>query len=277
MPKDQDKEDSTTKKIKSSLMLGAGVTLVQSPVLTALSNMSVVAWRNKLSTTEALSFIYAGKVSGKGASAKNFCVGIGAHLGREAPRLLLKSTGLYMYKPWLDNQFPPFLANILFAGTLTAADTLVNPFDTWRVNIQAGIPLEKSLSRLYAGSLGNGLIKFGIWWGYSFSGRHLDDGCRTYTFIDPHSHIGITIKSIPQGFFLTSFLNPVECIKNELQCSAEKTPSFGSKYTQAISKVYKTEGFRGFFRGFIPNMGRCTVLSLGMNMLERSGRRHGKN
>lgn len=266
---------TTTQKIMQAIKTGSGIMLAQTPVVNALNQMSVVACRRNASSRVACYMIYRGDLNGGISSLWNFRAGIGGHLSKEIPRLIFKPAGLYLFKPWLCTKMSPAQSDLAFAGTLSLTEILINPADTWRVNMQAGDKLERSFRRLYAGSLGNGIRQFGTWWGFSYSDRKLNTGLQNYTSIDPHSSLGISVKAIPQSLFFTTLVYGIERVKNEIQYNRQNALNPTNRITSyrgAFHDVFHTQGWQGFFRGYPPKVLANAVLAAGATYLVEKGR-----
>jgi hypothetical protein len=280
MPENEIKISSTTKKIINAFSSGATIMLIQSPLVNAFNQWSVVACRYNLSTLQAFRHIFYGNAMQP--SILHFRAGMGGHLSKEFPRVLFKSTGLYILVPYLSTQpLSPVTRELIFAGTLSSAEMIINPMDTWQVNVQAGKPLETSFRALYAGSLGNGARQFITWWGFGYSNRKLNELLPKYAQIDPHSPLGIGAKTIPQALFLTSITYGIERVKNEMQYNSRvytdilgKDKTNKSKYVKAASNILLSQGFLGFTRGFFPKVGGNAILAAGSNILIEKGQQH---
>lgn len=276
--KNKYEKNNSTNKILDALEIGTGLMIIQAPMVNAFNQWSVVACRYDLSNRSAFQFIYEGRLNGTGSSLLNFRAGMAGHFSKEVPRIFFKSTGLYIYKPWLNTQLTPNYVDITFAGTLALAEIFINPADTWRVNNQAGTKLTYSMSSLYAGSLANGARQFGTWWGFSYSNHILNESLSNYTAIDPHSITGILIKSYPQAIFFTSLVYGIERVKNELQYnSPQKNQNLfvkKSPYLSAASKIWQQQGMHGFFRGIHPKILSNTISCIGSNFLLELGQKN---
>lgn len=266
---------SLTDEAKSAFVTGLGIMALQTPFVKSLNRISVVSLNNSCSTIDATKAIYKGNVTEKGTiteqgSSKptlwNFQRGLSGHLVKELTRLGFKPLGAAMLKPRLDEAFPssPLKASLIFAGTMSAAEMLINPADTARARLESGKPLSTFKSRpikqLYAGSWGNGMRQFGTWAIFSYSGAHIDRLFSKHTNLDTTSFSGIAPKSIIQAFLFTNVVYPIfECPKTHLQID----PNIKG-YAQVFNKVIK-QGAKGFMYGFVPKLFSNALLTYGFN------------
>lgn len=268
---------STMRKIADSTVIGTISMLVQAPAVNFFNQGSAVAGRYNLSTIQAFRYIYQGNYHGGVANSfQNYLLGMAGHLTKEIPRVTFKAGGLYVYKPWLDTQLSKNYSNLAFATTLSAAEVIINPADTWRITSQVGGKLTYSFSALYAGALGNFCRQFGTWWGLGYSNDKLNSIMQKYTDIDPHSLTGVALKAYPNGFFFTTLVYGIERTKNELQFQAppENNKLVGGRYFKAAQTIWNTQGPSGFTRGFFAKTCGNAVLSAGAIFLLELGKKN---
>ena len=272
------------RRAQDGIIIGGKIMLLQTPILTALNRVSVVCCYRNLSAARSVQEIYLGKVDGLNPSSIHFLKGVSGHLAKEISRLGFKTFGL-MGKPSLDRHFHnkpsgKIKSDLIFAGGLSLAEMLINPADTVRTMWQAGEKLSliekgKVLSHLYKGSGANGLRQFGTWLGFPLSERVWTKVVEKTTSVDPHDISGIALKAIPQSLQVTTPIWVFERLKNELQYhpSLNKIEKRSSRYMAAFSHILRTQGWAGFYRGFVPKVGSNALLVIGADYLLEQGRK----
>ncbi len=263
---------------------GAPLMLFSAPIVNSCNRISVVECHNGCSSRRAIQQIYQGTVDlKKNPSLWHFQRGLGAHLAKEIPRLTFKPIGLMWLKPELDDHYRKqgragdIKASLIFSGALSACEIAINPVDTCRTVWQSGqkvknlVGVGQSLgTRLYAGSLGNGVRQFSIWMGYSAADRLCNEKLEQHGY-DIYSLKGISIKALPESFLFTLPAWLPERIKNELQYRPhliEKAKAnHRSRYSMSVEYIYRTQGIQGFCRGFLPKVCGNGVLVAGANIL----------
>lgn len=278
----QPRSSDTFRKAQEGLVIGGKIMLLQTPFVTALNRVSVVSCYGNLSMMHSTRDIYLGKVDGsKTASLIHFLKGVSGHLVKEVSRLSFKTFGI-MGKPSLDRHFEKesfgkVKSDLVFAGGLSLAEMLINPADTIRTMWQAGESLNriekgKVLSHLYKGAGANGLRQFGTWAGFPLSERVWTQAVEKTTSVDPHDLSGIALKAIPQSFQVTTPIWCFERLKNELQYHPTLSVE-NSRYAAAFKRILQTQGWTGFWRGFIPKVASNAVLVIGADYLLEQGRK----
>lgn len=269
-------------KVMNGIQQGVGIMFLQTPAVTAFNRISVVSCCYNLSTAESIRQIYQGSIDGqKNASIKHFMRGVSGHLIKETARVGFKSCGLVM-KPSLDQFFKdsPFgqvKSDLIFSGSLSVAEALINPADTLRTMWQAGesfaaIPKRKVLSHLYKGAAANATRQFGIWLQFPFSERYWSRIFKDYTLIDPNSPLGIVLKSAPQAVQISSPVWIFERLKNELQYHPSSIKP-KTRYGYAWKTIVQNQGYKGFMRGFVSKVGTYYVLVIGANYMLQLGKK----
>lgn len=285
------KSASTSSQFLDSFVKGAGVMVIQAPLVNGLNRVSVVSCYTNSPTIPAIQSIYSGAIDKKETSSfLHFQKGMTAHVVRECARLIYKPWGLAVLKPRLDEHYlrqgawGAFKSSLIFSSVLSLFEMAINPADTLRTVWQSGKSLRGSLTpgqslvkHLYAGSWGNGGRQFTIWMGYSVSDRLCTDLMEKHTSINPHNFPGILIKSLPVSFLFTLPSWGFERVKNELQYRPEliaKAKKFGqSRYRIGFRNILKKQGFKGLCRGFIPKVWGNGVLAAGASFLVELGRK----
>lgn len=273
------------RRAQNGLIIGGKIMLLQAPILTALNRVSVVCCYSNLSTVKSVKAIYLGKVDGLiNPSWLYFFKGGIGHLVKETSRLGFKTFGI-MGKPVLDRHYQnqplgKFKADLAFAGGLSVGEVVINPADTVRTMWQAGkrwssIKKGTRFSHLYKGAGANGVRQFGIWLGFPLSERVWSTVVEKTTSIDPHDISGIVLKSIPQSYQITAPVWLLERLKNELQYHPDliTQEQRTSRYSAAFSRIRRTQGWGGLWRGFAPKVGGTTVLVIGADYLLEEGRK----
>lgn len=268
-------ENSIGKKILSACAAGTGVMLIQAPFVNALNSWSVAECRMGVSGFQVVKAIYQGKVNGKmRPSASNFLTGIMPHFFKEVPRIGFKSTGLFLLKPRLDQQFAPRIADVAFAGSLALAELSVNPLDVARVRNQAGVRYTYTMQAMFAGSAANVARQFLTWWGFSYSSRITNKLINEHTNMDSRSLSAQFAKALPQSLFFTTMVYPfIERGKNAIQFGGHAIDTKKSVYAQVNSSIYRTYGLKGFAHGFFPKVLSNALLAAGSNVLVMYGER----
>lgn len=262
---------------------GGAIMLAQTPVITALNRISVVSCRYDLSMHESLKQIFQGTIDAAlKPSVKYFLKGVSGHLVKESARLGFKASGIVL-KPRLDRHFKEsssgkLKSDLIFAGSLSLAEILINPADTLRTMWQANEKLnqlkkENVFLHLYKGSAANGARQFGTWLGFPLSERVWSKVIEEKTPLDSHSISGIAIKSIPQSFQITAPVWILERLKNELQYRPNLNKLGTARYLHAFKQIAYEQGAMGFLRGFIPKVWSNAVLVMGANYLLEQGRK----
>lgn len=270
--------------ILPAIQTGSLIMLAQTPFVTALNRISVVSCLENICMPNAVKYIYSGHADKIGfSSLQHFQRGVSGHLAKEVMRVSFKSIGITL-KPKLDQHFGTTVAgkvksDLTFATSLSVAEMAINPFDTLRTMWQAGICFSKiekgkRISHLYKGSLANGARQFGVWLIYPITDR-LWSNILKDSPIDPHSNMGIAVKSLPQSVQITTPIWIFERLKNELQFrpTLKSSSNSLSNYKATFNHILTTQGPKGFFNGFIPKVLSNAILILGANYLLEQGRR----
>ncbi|MBS3903850.1 MAG: hypothetical protein KGZ39_00805 [Simkania sp.] len=284
-------ETSPFSKSLAALRNGAVIMAAQALPVTALNRVSVVCCHDDLPARKACQKIFSGQVDHSTPSMRHFGKGLTGHLVKESSRLLYKVGGLALLKPRLEREFQatstPYgtlKASLVFSGALACAEITINPADTWRTVLQSGKtikaslkPGQSALAHLYAGSAANGIRQFGTWWIFSMTESVCNKIVKKTTDLDPHALPGMIAKSWPQAAILTSGVYLFERVKNELQyrpfLREEANKTKDSCYAVAIKHIQKTQGYRGFMRGFAAKTWSNAILVFGANLLLEQGRR----
>jgi hypothetical protein len=268
---------STFDNIKQAWILGGISAIATAPFINPFNRASIVASRYNLTGIAIFRSIYSGKLDKKKPQlpgCSNFLVGIGPHLIKENIRcLLFKAPGLGVYLPWLQTQYSPHMATQLYAISMSVAEIIINPVDTLRVALQAGDPITTSFLRLYKGALLNGVRQYGVWATVGYNNM-LFDPVMSRHGIDPYSFEGIAIKAYPQATINVGVVYFIERIKNELQFD---TLPDNSRARDAARYIYQTQGWAGFFRGFLPktpaaaiqHFAACSLIAWGKKRTEQ--------
>lgn len=276
-------QGSYSSKILNGISQGVAIMLWQTPVVTGLNRVSVVSCYKNIPMVKSINQIYQGSVdSAKSPSIKHFLRGISGHLTKEIVRVSFKASGIVM-KPSMDEYFRNDIwgkikSDLIFSGSLSVAEMLINPADTVRTMWQAGekvsdIPKGKIFSHLYKGSGANGLRQFGTWLGFPTSERIWSKILNDTTSLDSHSIVGIAVKSFPQSLQITTPIWIFERLKNELQYHPDlMRDTTKRRYVCAFNHIRSNQGWVGFVRGFMPKVWSNYILVIGANYLLELGR-----
>ncbi len=280
-------------QIGRGMTSGFFVMLCGAPFVNGLNRISVVACSENVSSMEAYRRVYNGTIDSTRASLMHFGVGMTPYLIKETSRLFAKTIGLIFLKPTLENHYKgnkdPYgttKTNLIFSLTLTGFEMAIQPIDTLCTMWQARrsiTSLFQSTSKLqiakylYNGTVANGARQFTQWMGYSISEAGCNDAMKKYTSIDPHSILGIGLKSWPQSFFLTFFPYPFQRCKTELQyrplLAEEAKIANRFRYVVVVEHIINTQGIAGMARGFFAKVASNSVLVAGVSILLERGRR----
>lgn len=269
--------------------LSSKVMLLTAIPVNACNLVSVVCCHHNLTTCQAISNIYSGKVHGGTPSTRHFLTGISGHLLKEMPRQVIRVGVLTFAKPGFEKYYhdrkdahATLKTAILVSLLWGAGAAAINPFDTLRTMWQTGKGVRESLEpnqslfrHLYAGALANGLRHTAAAWTFSYS-ELAADRCVEATPFDPHSMAGIVLKSPIQGVITTTVVFFPERLKNVLQLyprvKEQAREERKSAYIRAFDHIVSHQGGRGLTRGLIPMMGSITLLTAGANYLLEAGR-----
>jgi hypothetical protein len=287
--------DSLLAQMTRGVANGTAVMAIQAFPVNALNRISVAACSQNCTAIEATRRIYRGVIDRANPSWIHFQVGLAPYVIKEASRLTFKTAGVSLLKPRLEKHFKNdphgvLKTSVIFAGTLSCFEVIINPVDTWCTRWQSGrsikmvyqsLPLISFVKYLYNGAGANGVRQFGQWVGYSVSEDMSNRWLITYTSIDPHSFLGIGLKSWPQSLFLTLPVYPLQRFKTELQSHsglARKAEIEKRKrYVFVFKHIMKEQGVTGIFRGFFPKVLSNAFLVAGVSILLEQGRKAIKN
>lgn len=236
-------------QVKSAWAYGIQNSLLLALPINAFNHISVAGCRFDIGFRASLYKIYEGLKTPR-PSALNFLHGLGGHFCKDIPRLGLNSLNFYILYPALIQRYEPMQASLILASLCAGAEVLINPFDTWRVNVQAGEKLTFSLSKLYAGCFLGGVRLFCTWSLYGYFKHHYEPWLHQQQ-IDPRSTQGITLLSCMLSASYTPFVYPLERIKNHLQYRNPMLKTdFGKQTITAAKEIIQTQGMKGMYRGF---------------------------
>ncbi len=245
------KDNFSLATIFNSLQLSVAATTITAPVIN-VCNFGAVSKMQYSGLTYSGLFkkIHAGELNKTAKQIKpgihNFLAGLPAHYSKEIVRSLYKGPGLACVMPSLQAHFAPHQAAQLSAIGLASAEMLIaTPFDNRRIARQSGDPL--NVSRFYKGALVNGIRQYIVWLSVNYNNMLYDPWLKENGF-DPYGLLGIAIKAYPQAATIILPVYPLESVRNVLQF--KKLPD-KSNALDAARFIYKTEGFKGFFRGYL--------------------------
>lgn len=259
------------KQVKSAWFEGFKNCLLLALPINSFNHISVAGCRYDFGFFGSTRLIYDGMKNKYTPGIKNFGHGLSGHFCKDIPRLGLNALNFYIFYPRLIKNFEPMEASLILATGCAAAEVAINPFDTWRVNVQAGEKLTFSLRKLYAGSFLGGVRLFCTWSLYGFFKHQYDPLLKKYE-IDPFSLKGIMIESPLLAITYTPFVYPLERIKNHLQYRAQilRAP-FGQQTYLAAQEVIKQQGLKGLYRGMGAKFVVNTCFAFAGSMLSAKG------
>lgn len=283
---------SAAGQIGNGLIKGAGLMLATAPMVNGFNRISVIACTRNIPSIEAARRIYLGVIDSKPASLKHYSVGMTPYLTKESCRILAKSIGFTWFKPQLEQHycnvadpFGTFKANLIFSSTLSLFEVAINPIDTCCTIWQSGGSVKTALSgqkrsaaisQLYSGAVLNGVRQFGQWIGYSVSEQASNEWMTKYTNIDPHTTLGIALKSWPQALFFTTYIYPFQRFKTEMQCnpnlSVKAKEECRCRVPVVLEHIVTTQSKRGIMRGFWAKVASNSILMFGVSILLEQGR-----
>lgn len=268
---DLDNSKSVLSDLVSAWTAAAKNSLALAIPINMFNHVSVVGCRFDKGFWESTRMIYDGIKPELGQSVLNFGRGLTAHFSKEVPRATLNALNFYHLSPWLYDRYEPRLAALGVSISAALAEVLINPFDTWRVNIQAGERLVFSLPKLYAGSFLGGSRLFLTWQLYGET-KNLYQPWLTSKGVDPHSISGILLLSAFQSVTYTPLVYPLERIKNHLQYrKGILDAAFGRKTLEAMREVVAQQSRVGLWRGCLAKIAVNTCFAFMGSKLHSAG------
>jgi hypothetical protein len=274
----------------SGFIMGTILVAATAIPVNAFNGVCVRACRDNITSFQAMLSIYRNNASCP--SPHYYLNGMKANLIKEMARLPMKTLGLTLLKPELERHFlgkndrwAAFKAHMIFSSLMSMCEMVVQPADTLCTMIQAEQkvtetfgPISKSLlfRNLYSGALATGFRQLGYWSGYSVLEQTANSFLEKHSKINPHSDIGIIVKSWPQAVILSAPIHIFHRLKTELQIK----PSLRNKAAEEKKRCYKvvtheiisSQGLKGLARGFFAKASGNSFLIMGVSKLLELGR-----
>ena len=202
------------------------------PFVIALNTTSTVSTYTGLKTVEAMKSIYNTDLPNKQPSLWNFQRGVIPYVGKEIFRMPAKFATLKWFKPQTNEYFKnsdvgKFKANLTTALFGAALEAIMHPLDTLQkvlqskqkenFSIQLNTSLLTSIRRLSAGVGISGVKKFLMLMAYLNVDAVANEKLLANSNLNPHSAIGIILKSIGESFAVTLLTWPLERVNREMQ------------------------------------------------------------
>lgn len=266
----------------------AAITAATAPIIHPGFNISTVAAREGCSSWAAGRRMYEGVGEvGRRHSFLNIFRGVKPYAEKEALRLGYKSVAL-QYKGAFENALQRMgvssqYHSVCFAGMMSTAELLVQPFDNRRTQQFVG----QTDGGRFQGGLGNFSRQFGTWGIWSQTNKMITPMLKEQN-IDPYSFLGLSIRGFVTSSAFTSVVYPVERVTREFQfmigdgsmrqrtmlsrvvdvMSGEFRKSMSdSMYLQASRSVVRTGGVPGLYAGFGAKLMANTALAFGANAM----------
>lgn len=242
--------------------------------------VAATAAKAGVTSYDAARIVYQGQGNLAKNFAGNFFSGITDHAFKEIVRGAGKTGGLLGIKPWLEKNYTPFQAGLMFAGSMSLMEMLIaNPADMLKARRAVGLPREISWE-LYRGAFGNGVRQFITWGGWDAAKKGITDPLLEHMEISPKSIPGLCIASPIQAAVSTFGSYPVEIVtrshqingKHPMQSPADvigtilrgKKP--GSSYMETARNIISEgAGTRALWNGVSAKFINVLFLTIGSN------------
>lgn len=172
-------------------------------------------------------------------------------------------------------EFSPGYYGLCAVGGMLSAGTthlVITPLDVLKVNMQVNPIKYNGISSGFT-TLWNEHGISGLWRGWSgkFIGYGIQGGCKfglyeyfkklySDVLVDHNKSMTFFLSGASAQVFADVALCPFEAIKVRVQTQ----PNFAKGLLDGFPKVYRTEGFSGFYRGLFPLWGRNLPFSMVM-------------
>lgn len=268
------------KAVQGSIV-GTGFLGMTVPWLLPCYSVSAFSCRFNTGPVAATQEIYEGVRYGTSPSLSNFTRGTVPYVGRELVRIwAFKGVALAEVKPWLAEQksLTPRQQNVIWAGGLSAADTIVSPLDALRVRLQSGKSWKSSLKEYTYGAGTNSLRQMLIWTTYGETETRLNELLKQ-NGINPHTVFAAAAKAPVEAVAFTYASYWLEPIKNRLQYDSEhysqlKPGQF--KIIEAAKDIKNQQGITAIYRGVMAKTLGNFPLAFFATLLTEVGKNMGK-
>ncbi|CAO2814780.1 unnamed protein product [Amaranthus hypochondriacus] len=169
---------------------------------------------------------------------------------------------------------PGYYGLCTLGGMLSAGTThlLITPLDVLKVNMQVNPIKYASISSGFS-TIWSEHGASGLWRGWSgkFFGYGIQGGCKfgLYEYFKKQYSDMLVGRNKSMIFFLSSasaqvFADVALCPFESIKVRVQTQSNFGKGLVDGFPKVYRTEGFSGFYKGLVPLWGRNLPFSMVM-------------